>query len=168
MEPQNKTSDWYETPVAPTIKVKKLSELATIPTRNNLTDAGLDLYSIEDHTLKPLERRLFKTNISLELPHGYYGRICDRSGNALKKGLHILGGCIDEGYSGDVGVILVNINGGLNSIGFSSLYNEVKIKKGDKIAQIVIEKYHVFPIEIVDELSDSARKDKGFGSSDTE
>lgn len=137
------------------LKIKKLSENAVIPTRNNPTDAGLDLYSVDECSLRPGERRLFKTNIAMEIPAGYYGRIADRSGNAYKKGLHVLAGVIDETYRGDVGVVLVNL--GTQSVPFFV---------GDKIAQIIIEKYYTPEIQEVTDLSETDRGEKGYGSSD--
>ena len=152
------------------LKIKLLSPNAVIPTRANPGDAGLDLASVEDYVLRPGERKLFKTNIAIEIPAGYYGRIADRSGNAYKKGLHIMGGVIDEIYRGDLGVILLNTNildsmclGGF----FQNPKGSIQIEKGDKIAQIIIEKYYAPDIVIVDSLEDSIRQDKGFGSSDS-
>lgn len=136
------------------LKIKKLTQDAIIPSRNSEGDAGLDLFSTENYTLKPLERKLFKTNIALAIPSGYYGRIADRSGNAYKKGLHVMGGVIDETYRGDVGVILFNTSD-----------TEVSITKADRIAQIIIEQYFNFEIEEVEDLEETVRGDKGFGSS---
>ena len=147
------------------LKLKKLSELAITPTKNH-GDAGYDLYSTEDYTLKPLERHLFKTNIALEIPEGYYGKICDRSGNAFKKGLHVMAGVIDSIYRGDVGIVLINLNFQpeeyLNSLAImvptgKFTGRSVEIKKHDKVAQIIFRKYEEFEFEEVDELSDSTR-----------
>lgn len=155
------------------LKIKKLSDKAIIPSRANNGDAGLDLYSTEDYILRPLERHLFKTDISLQIPPGYYGRIADRSGNAYKKGLHCLAGVIDETYTGNVGVVLINLNhtpsmqlddDGLLR-GYESFGEDVEIKIGDKIAQIIIEKYYNFPILEVDKLGETVRGEKGYGSS---
>jgi dUTP pyrophosphatase len=178
--------------------IKKLSDKAIIPTRVNPTDAGLDLYSCEDYVLQPLERKLFKTNIAIQLPPGYYGRIADRSGNALKRGLHVMGGVLDESYRGDVGVILLNVNyekckindrfiSTFNSVNWTHWYpnvetnynvssyqeedfykmqsREVEIKAGERIAQLIIENYHVPNIIEVDELDQTIRGENGFNSS---
>ena len=136
------------------LKIKRLSELAKTPTRAHKGDAGLDLYSIEDFLLKPGERHLFKTNVSMEIPEGYYGRIADRSGNAYSKGLHTIAGVIDETYRGDVGVVLVNLG----------LFG-VLIERGHRVAQIIIEKYFDFPIEEVAETEVSVMGESGFGAS---
>ncbi len=150
-----------------TLKVKKLSENAFIPTRANEGDAGLDLYSVEDYTLKPGERKLFKTDIAMTIPPGHYGSIRDRSGNAYKKGLHVMGGVIDEIFRGNIGCILLNTNVVDHTFfGVFNSHDSIQINKGDKIAQIIIQKYYNFPIEEVDELEESVRGGKGFGSSD--
>ena len=81
-----------------------------IPARANKTDAGYDLWSVESYTLKPLERKLFKTGISVEIPEGHYGRIAPRSGLAYKHGLDVLAGVIDSSYRGEIGVILINLS----------------------------------------------------------
>lgn len=155
------------------LKIKKLSDKAIIPSRANNGDAGLDLYSTEDYILRPLERHLFKTDISMEIPEGYYGRIADRSGNAYKKGLHCLAGVIDEIFRGNIGVVLINLNhkpyreynGDGQDLGFQPIGEDVEIKAGDKIAQIVLEKYYIFPVVEVDKLNETVRGEKGYGSS---
>ena len=90
----------------------------------------------------------------MEIPDGYYGRIAPRSGWALKYGIDTLAGVIDSDYRGEVGVILYNTD---KAIPFN-------IKMGDRIAQIVFEKYYTFDIEVSDEISKTSRGDGGFGS----
>lgn len=139
-----------------TIQFKKLSTLATVPTRGSEFAAGYDLYSTEGYTLQPLERKLFKTNIALAIPNGLYGRIAPRSGLAYKDGLDTMAGVIDEDYRGDVGVILINLGD-----------KPKEIKAGDKIAQIIFENYTEAGFsEVYSELPLSARDGKGFGSTD--
>ena len=158
------------------IKIKKITELGITPTKND-GDAGYDLYSIEDYTLQPLERRLFKTNIALEIPTGYYGKICDRSGKALKNGLHVMAGTIDSTYRGDIGIVLINLSGLPLFLEYilsylskmfpntASYFGEhVLIAKGDKIAQIVFRKYEDATF-VEEDLSETERAEKGFGSS---
>jgi dUTP pyrophosphatase len=144
------------------IRFKKLHSDAIKPTKKK-GDAGYDLYSLEDYTLRPLERKVFHVQIAVEIPEGYYGKISDRSGKALKDGLHVMGGVIDSGYRGSIGAILINLNGS----GFYRLSdgNSVEIKKGDRIAQIIFEKYEDVEFEEVEELSETERADKGFNSS---
>lgn len=138
------------------LKIKKLDENATIPTRAHETDAGLDLYSIEENvTINPQSRLTIKTGISIEIPEGYYGRVAPKSGLASKQGIDVLAGVIDSSYRGEVKVILYNTN---KDVGAWQVF------KGDKIAQLIIEKHYNFPVEIVKELSDTERGDGGFGS----
>ena len=124
-----------------------------IPARANKTDAGYDLWSVESYTLKPLERKLFRTGIAIEIPSGYYGRVAPRSGLAFKRGLDVMAGVIDSGFRGEVGVILVNLSN-----------EEVYLTHGDRIAQLIIETCHQPTMIQVEELNDSSRSEKGFGS----
>ncbi len=139
------------------INLKKLHPEAVIPTQAKSHDAGFDLYSLEPGILLPNERRLFKTGISLAIPPGYYGRIAPRSGLALKQGLDVMGGVCDSSYRGDIGVILLNTNGGDES-------NHIRIEKGQKIAQIIFEKCHNANFILVDKLEETERMGNGFGS----
>ena len=136
------------------VYVKKLVGSAMIPARANKTDAGYDLFSVESYTLKPLERKLFKTGIAVEIPSGYYGRVAPRSGLAFKNGLDVMAGVIDSGFRGEVGVILINLSN-----------EEVYLTHGDRIAQLIIETCHQPTMIWVEDLNDSSRAEKGFGSS---
>jgi dUTP pyrophosphatase len=136
------------------ISIKKLNPAAQIPKRNTPTDAGYDIFSIEEVTIPRGQRVIIPTGISLSLPTGYFARICDRSGLAAKHGLHCLAGICDAGYSGEYKVVLVNL-GELS----------VTLLAGTRVAQLIIEKcYDVEWIE-VDKLSESERGENGFGSS---
>jgi len=139
-----------------TIPIKKLTSLAKTPTRGSDFAAGYDLYSTEEYTLKPLERKLFKTNLSLAIPHGLYGRIAPRSGLAFKDGIDVMAGVIDEDYRGELGVILINLG-----------QTDKSILPGDKIAQIIFENYTSANILEVPELPTTKRGEGGFGSTDT-
>lgn len=137
------------------LKIKKLASNAIIPKYANPGDAGMDLFSVEKYSIKPGERTLVKTGISVEFPHGYEMQIRPRSGLALKKGISIVNtpGTIDAEYRGEVGIILINHG------------NEVfEINQGDKIAQAVLNKIEFGEIEEVTELSDTERGSGGFGS----
>ena len=79
-----------------------------MPTRANKTDAGYDLYALEDLEIGPVNQKLVKTGISMAIPKGYVGLIWPRSGLAYKHGLDVFAGVIDSGYRGDIGVILYN------------------------------------------------------------
>jgi dUTP pyrophosphatase len=137
------------------MKIKLLSEFSKVPTRANPTDAGADLYSIENVIVPPLERKLISTGISVKIPDGHYGRIAPRSGLAYKNGIDVLAGVIDSEYTGEIKVILYN----------TDKNNYHKVSLGDKIAQIIIEKHYNFDFELVDELDQTDRGIKGFGSS---
>lgn len=150
------------------IKFKKLRENAIIPTRSHTGDA-FDLYALEDALLSPGERRRFNIGIAVELPEGHNGRVAPRSGGADKFGLDVLAGLVDEQYRGEIGVILINLDfcptfdekGRILSLG-----DPYYVKTGDKIAQLNIEKHgNDFEVVVVDELSETEREDKGFGSS---
>lgn len=134
------------------IKIRKLHPDAVIPKYACEGDAGMDLYSIENLTLKSKHRVKIKTGISIELPLGYVSLIWDKSGIA-SQGIKTMGGVLDSGYRGEYIVVLVN----LSSVDF-------EIKKGQKIAQLLIQKVENPNIEIVDELSPTERGEGGFGS----
>jgi len=139
------------------LKIKKISKDAIIPNYAHEGDAGLDLYSIKELVLNPGERGLVHTGIQIELPKNTEAQIRPRSGLALKHGITTLNspGTIDEGYRGEIGVILINHS------------NEIfKVEAGMKIAQMVIKPVLKVEITEVKELSnDTERSEKGFGSS---
>lgn len=136
------------------MKIKRLNSNALIPKKGSEFAAGYDLYASEAGTIKPRERRLIKTGIVLEIPEGYYGRIAPRSGLAFKSGIDVMAGVIDSDYRGEIGVILYN----------SDSLNDFIFGVGDKIAQIIFEKYHDFDIIESKELNDTDRGSGGFGS----
>lgn len=137
------------------IFVKKTHELAILPKRNNITDAGADLYSVEEVTIPPQSRALISTGICIEIPEGFYGRIAPRSGLATKHGIDILAGVCDSSYRGEIKVVVIN----------TDKDKEFEITYGDKIAQLIIEQHFNFGFIETDELSSSARGSNGFGSS---
>ena len=136
------------------IEIKKLHEDARIPSRNSSGDAGYDLYTINHDVIMAGERKLVSTGISIGIPRNYYGRVAPRSGLALRNGIDVMAGVIDAGYRGEVGVLLVNF--GDKNFAF---------RRGDRIAQLIIEKCHEVDWREVDELNGTARGDDGFGSS---
>ena len=144
--------------------IKRLSEDAVIPTRSNLTDAGYDLYVPHAFLIMPHTRSLVPTHISMAIPDGYAGLIWDRSGLAVKKGLHRAAGVIDSGYRGEIKVCMHNSSHGRGWWPYD--HTKYKIKSGDKIAQIIIHKIPEITLTEVDELSESNRGKLGFGSSD--
>jgi dUTP pyrophosphatase len=136
------------------IEIKKLSENAIIPTQGTIYAAGYDLFAAEDAIVVCGSRKLIKTNISMAIPSGYYGRIAPRSGLAYKNGIDVLAGVIDSDYRGDIGVILYNTD---KNIDFS-------VKKGDRIAQIIFETCYPATFSEKSILTDTARQAGGFGS----
>tara|TARA_R110002020_G_scaffold18608_1_gene64738 strand:- start:132 stop:578 length:447 start_codon:yes stop_codon:yes gene_type:complete len=141
---------WYR----PQIGIKKLSEDAIVPTRANDTDAGWDLYVPHDFLLSHQTRALVPTDISMAIPTGYVGLIWDRSGVAVKKGVHRFAGVIDSGYRGEVKVCLWN----------SSEW-DVHFRKGERIAQILFQAIPECDLIEVEELDATERGEGGFGSS---
>ena len=139
----------------PELRVKKLDPEAIVPTKANESDAGYDLYALEDVEIPAVNHKLVKTGISVAIPAGYVGLIWPRSGLAYKNGLDVYAGVIDAGYRGDVGVILYN----------SRVSNHYQVKKGDRIAQILFQKVESFDLVEVDDLDDTQRGQGGFGSS---
>ena len=135
------------------INVKKLSENATIPTQGTTFAAGYDLYAAEDATIVCGTRKLVKTNISMAITTGHYGRIAPRSGLAYKNGIDVLAGVIDCDYRGDIGVILYNTDKDIDFI----------VKKGDRIAQIIFEACYSVNFNETNTLDNTVREDGGFG-----
>lgn len=135
------------------LEVKKLVPEAKLPVRAHIDDAGLDLYSVEEHVLQSGDRRAIKTGIAIAIPTGYVGLIWDKSGVAAKGGLKAMGGVIDASYRGEVQVILVNLSA-----------EPYSIEKGAKISQILIQKVELAEVCEVAELDATIRGEAGFGS----
>lgn len=142
------------------VKVKRLrsSQRGDIPLPQYMTDhsAGLDLFADleEDIIIQPGERRLIPTGIALALPEGYEGQVRPRSGLALKDGITLLNspGTIDADYRGEIGVLLINLG-----------QQPFKIKRGERIAQLVIAPVCRASLEWVTELDETTRNKGGFG-----
>jgi dUTP pyrophosphatase len=139
-----------------TLKVKRVNEDAKIPEFANTGDAGMDLFSVVKKTLNPGERALIPVGIAIELPDSTEAQIRPRSGLALNHGITILNtpGTIDEGYRGELGVILINHG-----------QEPYEIEKHARIAQLVIKPIQYVNIVEVEEIGDSERGASGFGSS---
>jgi dUTP pyrophosphatase len=136
-----------------TLSILRFSPEAKVPTRAHPDDAGLDLYGLEDVLLEPGEGKMCRTGIGIALSHGFMGMVADRSSMG-KKGLKAAGGIIDSGYRGEIHVILWNIS-----------REEVRLRAGERIAQlIVLPIVYPEPLE-VRELDETRRGAKGFGSS---
>ena len=125
------------------------------PRKAHADDAAYDIRSRIDALMRPGEVKLVPSGLFLELPAGYEAQIRPRSGNALKKAVTVLNspGTIDAGYRGEVGVILYNAGA-----------EDFRIERGDRIAQMVIQKLPEVELVAADELADSQRGAGGFGS----
>jgi dUTP pyrophosphatase len=136
--------------------VVKLSEHATIPTRGSPLAAGYDLYSAQDTNIPARGKGLVKTDIQIRVPRGTYGRVAPRSGLAWKQHIDIGAGVVDEDYRGNVGVVM-----------FNHADQVFKVKKGDRIAQLVCEKIAYPEIHEMKTLDNTERGEGGFGSTET-
>ncbi len=141
------------------VKVTKTKEVS-LPVYHHGGDSGLDLINAgQTSVIGPGERKLFSSGIKVAIPFGYEIQIRSRSGLALKKGIMVLNspGTIDAGYRGELGVILFNTSD-----------TPVEIKKGERIAQAVMQKVEKIEWEQVEELPPSDRDIGGFGSTGEE
>jgi dUTP pyrophosphatase len=135
------------------IKVKRLNKKARLPTYATAGDAGMDLYTVDEVTVKRGERKQIPTGLAFEIPDGYVGLVWDKSGLAVKNGLTTLAGVVDSGYRG--GIILCV---------FNSSAEDYTFKAGDKVAQMLIQPVVQAKLEEVAELAGSERGDGRFGS----
>ncbi|WP_248922485.1 dUTP diphosphatase [Olsenella intestinalis] len=139
------------------LPIKRLDPTIELPSYAYAGDAGLDLRSSEDVTLEPFERRLISTGLAIAIPEGYAGFVQPRSGMALKHGLSMANtpGLIDSHYRGELKVIAINLDP----------REPISIKRGDRIAQLVIQQVPVVSLVEVEELDETDRGTGGFGSS---
>lgn len=135
------------------IKFKRLSKDAIIPSYAHPGDAGLDLYSCENYTLKPSERHVFYMGFALEFPKNYVALVWDKGSMALKNGVHAIAGVCDSSYRGEFILILINLG-----------QKSYKIEKGDKIAQLLIQPIVNAKIKEVKTLSETSRGEGRLGS----
>ncbi|KAL7081558.1 hypothetical protein ACP275_14G047300 [Erythranthe tilingii] len=137
----------------PFLRVKKLSEKATLPSRASPFSAGYDLSSAVEMKVPARGKALVPTDLSIAVPEGTYARIAPRSGLAWKHSIDVGAGVVDADYRGPVGVILFN-------------YSDVdfEVKTGDRIAQLIIEKIVTPNVTEVDDLDSTVRGSGGFGS----
>jgi dUTP pyrophosphatase len=137
------------------LKVMKLHEDARAPAYAHPGDAGLDLFALRDFVIAPGEAALIGTGIAVELPAGTEAQVRPRSGLALQLSVTVLNapGTIDAGYRGEVGVILINHGAA-----------PFHVEGGMKIAQMVVKPVLTVTVELVPELSSTARGEGGFGS----
>ena len=130
----------------------KLEPWAFEPTRAHNTDAGLDLMADTEIVLGPRDSVAVDTGVHVQLPPGTCGILVSKSGLYIRHGITSTG-LIDEGYTGSIIVGLHNQS-----------RHEVRIRRGDKISQLVVVPCRYEPIEIVDEIDGGERGDQGFGS----
>lgn len=141
------------------LKIKKVKGFEDLPTPKFMTSGavGMDLFAAidQDITIKPFERHKVPIGICIELPKGYEAQIRPRSGLAANYGITLLNspGTVDWDYRGEINIILINFG-----------TEDFIIKKGDRIAQMVINKIETPIIELVEEISESQRGTGGFGS----
>ncbi len=135
------------------IKIKKLSSEIPDPIYALPGDAGFDLYASVRTVLSPGVQTSISIGIALQIPEGYVGLIWDKSGISIKHGLKTLGGVIDSGYRGEVLVGMINLTD-----------KEYIFEPGQKVAQMLIQKVEQAQFEVVGELDNAERGDRGFGS----
>lgn len=138
------------------VLITRLDPSIPFPTYSQGGDAGADITSRIDVTINPGERALVPTGISIALPHGYAAFVHPRSGLAVKHGITMVNspGTIDAGYRGELQCIMIN----------HDPLESVTIKKGDRIAQLVIQRVEHAEFIEVTELPGSGRGTSGFGS----
>ena len=138
------------------VLIKRLDASVPLPSYAKAGDAGADLATRIDFTIQPGERMLVPTGISIALPNGYVALVHPRSGLAIKHGISMVNtpGTVDAGYRGELQVILIN----------HDLTQPVSFKKGDRIAQLVIQKVEHAQFVEVENLPGSERSVDGFGS----
>ena len=138
-----------------TVRFRKVHPDAALPSYAHPSDAGMDVRSVEDLTIAPGRRALVHTGLVMLLPPMYEAQVRPRSGLALKSGITVLNtpGTIDSGYRGEVGVILVNFGD-----------TDFQVKKGDKVAQIVIAPVVQAQVVETSEVDETDRGAGGFGS----
>jgi dUTP pyrophosphatase len=135
------------------IQIKKLHPDAKVPVFSLKGDAGMDLFSIEECLLKPGDKYIVKTGIAMKIPKGYAALVWDKGGPSHKFGIKTLGGVFDSNYTGEYLIGLVNLG-----------KERFVIKKGQKIAQILIQKVETPKIEVVQELPRTNRGEGRHGS----
>ena len=141
------------------LRVKRLTPTAKLPTRGSAQAIGLDLYADVTEArgaieIRPGYRALVSTGIAIALPPGYYGRVAPRSGLALKQGIDVMAGVIDEDYRGEIHALLLNTN----------QWETFWVKPGDRIAQLILERADIMPVVEVDDLDATVRGANGYGS----
>lgn len=143
-------------PTALTLRIKRLDPDLPLPRYAHDGDAGLDLYAAADITLAPGERALVPTGLAVAIPDGFAGFVQPRSGLAAHRGLAFVNspGLIDPHYRGEIRVVAINLDPS----------TPIEIRRGDRIAQLVIQQVARASLVEVEELDRTARGEGGFGS----
>lgn len=141
------------TPAVPSLQVVLKDPGATAPKRGSALAAGFDLTSCEEATIEPKGRKVVRTGLQVSIPEGCYGRVAPRSGLAVKHFIDVGAGVVDADYRGELGVVLFNFGD-----------KPFEVNKGDRIAQLVIEKIWTGDLEVVQNLEETERGAGGFGS----
>jgi dUTP pyrophosphatase len=141
------------------LPIKRLDPEIELPSYAYEGDAGLDLRAAEDVSLAPLERRLIPTGLAIAIPEGYAGFVQPRSGLSLRQGLSMANtpGLVDAHYRGELKVAAINLDP----------KKTITIERGERIAQLVIQRVPIVDLVEVDELDETDRGAGGFGSSGT-
>jgi len=144
--------------MAPVLKLRRVGQRGPpleLPSYQSEGAAGLDLRADEACTLAPGERRLVPTGLAVELPPGHEGQVRPRSGLALRHGVGMVNapGTIDQDYRGEIGVILVNLG-----------QQPFEVRRGERIAQLVVAPVVRVELRLVEALGETARGGGGFGS----
>jgi dUTP pyrophosphatase len=142
---------------ADALRIRRLDPAAELPSRAYDGDAGYDLRALHAATLRPGERARVRTGVAIELPPGHAGLVLPRSGLAARHGIALVNapGLIDEGYRGEVQVLLLN----------TDRHASFAIAPGDRIAQLILVRIETPEVVEVDDLAPSERAAGGFGSS---
>jgi dUTP diphosphatase len=138
------------------VQVQRLDPSLPVPAYAHPGDAGADLYAAEDISLEPGQRKLVRTGVAIALPFGYVGLVHPRSGLAARQGVTVLNapGTVDAGYRGEILVNLIN----------HDPVHPAKIVRGDRIAQLVVQRVERADFHDVESLPDSVRGEGGHGS----
>ena len=141
---------------APTLRVRRLDPRAKLPVRAHPGDAGVDLFALDACTIAPGERARIATGIAIALPPGHAGLVVPRSGLAARHGIAVVNapGLIDEGYRGEVAVLLLNTD---RDAAFD-------VESGARVAQLVVTPVTLAAVQEAEILDETARGSGGFGS----
>lgn len=140
----------------PVLRLQRLDPDLPLPVRAHPTDAGVDLHAAHDCELAPGHRELVGTGVAIALPPGYVGLVHPRSGLAARAGLSIVNapGTVDAAYRGEIKVNLINLDPS----------DPVRINRGDRIAQLIIQRVELWDVVEVESLDETDRGDGGHGS----